>query len=149
MRIENGEIKVWDSEYIRIYKNTFIWTGPSEEDMTSCMNHEAPGTPQNAGIVAFGGGFHGRTFLALSCTQSNPLHKVDIPASDTVVRVPFPTNRFPLSEHKAHNEELERQCLLDIERSMDSTEKEIVALIVEPIQAEGLCLYLFLYFYIF
>jgi len=110
---------------------------PSEEDLTSCLQHKGPGTPQNVGIMAFEGGFHGRTFMALSCTQSNPVHKVDIPAADCIVRVPFPANSFPLKEHEESNAELEAQCLQRIEATMKESAKEICALIVEPIQAEG------------
>lgn len=111
---------------------------PTSEDLTSCLQHQEPGTPHNVGIMAFEGGFHGRTFMALSCTQSNPIHKVDIPAADCIVRVPFPANAFPLETHRESNAKLESECLQRIEASMKNSGKEIAALIVEPIQAEGI-----------
>ena len=117
---------------------------PSPQDLTSCMEHCEPGTPSNLGIIAFNGAFHGRTFLTLSCTQTNPLHKVDIPVTDMIVRTPFPTNKFPLNdnENQKYNTDLEAQCLQNIENVIKNKDKsmhdkDICALIVEPIQAEG------------
>lgn len=112
---------------------------PSNEDLTSCMQHQEPGTPSNLGIIAFNGAFHGRTFLTLSCTQTNPLHKVDIPVTDMIVRTPFPTNKFPLTDasNQKYNEDIEAECLQNISNVIKNKDKDIVALIVEPIQAEG------------
>ncbi len=66
----------------------------SDIDLETCLQHSEPDTPSNLGIIAFEGGFHGRTFLTLSCTQTNPLHKVDIPVSDMIIRTPFPINKW-------------------------------------------------------
>merc|ERR1711971_177814 len=106
-------------------------------DMSSCLNHEEPGTPSGIGIVAFEGGFHGRTFLALSCTQSNPIHKVDIPVSDMIIRTPFPASKWPLEENQEYNDKLEDECMAQLWANVRGSDKDIAALIVEPIQAEG------------
>jgi 4-aminobutyrate aminotransferase-like enzyme len=47
----------------------------SQEELHSCMNNEAPGSPDLA-ILSFTGAFHGRLFGSLSTTRSKPLHKV-------------------------------------------------------------------------
>ena len=112
---------------------------PTKEDLSSCMQHQEPGTPSNLGIITFEGGFHGRTFLALSCTQTNPLHKVDIPVSDMIIRLPFPTNKYPIDniDNQKYNENLENECIQNIANMINKSNKDIAALLVEPIQAEG------------
>lgn len=51
--------------------------GFTEEDLTSCMNNQEPGTP-NLAILSFRGGFHGRLFGSLSTTRSKAIHKVSL-----------------------------------------------------------------------
>lgn len=46
------------------YRNNERGGGPTELDMSSCMNNLTPGSP-NLSILSFNGGFHGRTFGAL------------------------------------------------------------------------------------
>ena len=53
----------------------------NEEELTSCMVNQAPGTPRLS-ILSFDGGFHGRTAAALSCTHSKAIHKLDVPLYD-------------------------------------------------------------------
>jgi len=70
------------------------------------------------------------------------VHKVDIPAfKDVVTHLPFPKLKYPLSSHKKENHKEELEFLSHIENIIQNLiknkEKSIVALIVEPIQAEG------------
>ncbi|MCP6606316.1 aminotransferase class III-fold pyridoxal phosphate-dependent enzyme, partial [Klebsiella pneumoniae] len=47
----------------------------SQEEMTSCMINQSPGSPRFS-IMSFHGAFHGRTLGVLSTTHSKPIHKV-------------------------------------------------------------------------
>ena len=60
----------------------------NEEEMTSCMVNQLPGTPRLS-VLSFHGGFHGRTPGSLTCTHSKAIHKVDVPLYD------WPTTDFP------------------------------------------------------
>eukprot|EP01102_Stenamoeba_stenopodia_P013202 TRINITY_DN4253_c0_g1_i1.p1 TRINITY_DN4253_c0_g1~~TRINITY_DN4253_c0_g1_i1.p1 ORF type:complete len:505 (+),score=157.55 TRINITY_DN4253_c0_g1_i1:46-1560(+) len=109
------------------------WT---EEELQSCMCNQAPGSANDASILSFKGGFHGRLFGSLSSTRSRPLHKVDIPAFDWPV-APFPKLKYPLEEHKAENDAEEAKCLAAVEEIIKTWPKKVLGLIVEPVQAEG------------
>ena len=65
-----------------MYKRRVERGGPdvdfTEEEATSAMNNQAPGSPQMS-ILSFKTGFHGRLLGSLSATRSKPIHKVDIP----------------------------------------------------------------------
>uniref|UniRef100_A0A7S2R9Q8 4-aminobutyrate aminotransferase n=1 Tax=Mucochytrium quahogii TaxID=96639 RepID=A0A7S2R9Q8_9STRA len=109
----------------------------SEDELSSCMENRAPGSP-NLSILSFGGGFHGRTLGALSCTRSKATHKMDIPALD-FPSTDFPQLKYPLEEHEAENRAEEERCLklLDETISKWADKSPVAAAIVEPIQAEG------------
>jgi 4-aminobutyrate aminotransferase/(S)-3-amino-2-methylpropionate transaminase len=87
-------------------------------------------------VLSFDGSFHGRTLGALSATRSKPIHKLDFPAFDWPV-VPFPANRFPLSEHAQANQAAEARALEQVEDVLIREAGAVAALIVEPIQGEG------------
>ncbi|EFA80836.1 histidine kinase [Heterostelium album PN500] len=107
----------------------------SEEEIHSCMNNKAPGSPELA-ILSFRGGFHGRTFGTLSTTRSKAIHKLDIPAFDWPA-AEFPKLKYPLEQNAAANRAEEDRCLADVERLIKSWHIPVAGLIVEPIQAEG------------
>jgi 4-aminobutyrate aminotransferase/(S)-3-amino-2-methylpropionate transaminase len=71
--------------------------GFSDEEVKSAMLNEKPGSPDMA-ILSFESSFHGRTFGALSCTRSKPIHKLDIPAFHWP-KAPFPALKYPLEQH--------------------------------------------------
>ena len=50
----------------------------TKEELETTMKHQAPGSPKLS-ILSFKGGFHGRTVGLLSCSNSRPIHGVDIP----------------------------------------------------------------------
>ena len=54
---------------------------PSEEEMSSCMMNQTPGSPDFS-ILSFNMAFHGRMFGSLSTTRTKAVHKIDMPAFD-------------------------------------------------------------------
>jgi 4-aminobutyrate aminotransferase / (S)-3-amino-2-methylpropionate transaminase len=127
------------------YKAAFMWKrrqergGPdvefSEQEMTSAMNNQSPGSP-NYSILSFRHGFHGRLFGSLSTTRSKPIHKLDIPAFDWP-QAPFPSLKYPLSQFQAENAAEEKRCLEETEEIIKTFHNPVAAIIVEPIQSEG------------
>ncbi|SCV71232.1 BQ2448_2820 [Microbotryum intermedium] len=110
----------------------------SAEEMSSCMKNEAPGAPQLT-AMSFTTAFHGRLLGSLSLTRSKAIHKLDIPAFDWPA-VPFPLLKYPLSEYASENAETEARALAQVEATIVEQKKigrDVAALIVEPIQAEG------------
>jgi 4-aminobutyrate aminotransferase/(S)-3-amino-2-methylpropionate transaminase len=107
------------------------------EEMASVMHNAAPGTPKLS-VLSFENGFHGRTFGALSCTRTKPIHKLDIPAFDWPA-APFPRLRYPLQEHAAANAAEEARCLARAEELIvaQAATAPVAVCIVEPVQAEG------------
>ena len=53
-------------------------TAFNDDELSSVLKHQAPGSPKLS-ILAFKGGFHGRTVGLLSCSNSRPIQGVDIP----------------------------------------------------------------------
>lgn len=82
-------------------------------------------------VIAFGGGFHGRSFMAMALTGKTAPYKQGFgPLPGGVFHVPFP------SEHKGITEEeslraLEQVFAVDVEAS------DVAAIIFEPVQGEG------------
>ncbi|KAL2003972.1 hypothetical protein VTN02DRAFT_1268 [Thermoascus thermophilus] len=107
----------------------------SEEDVTSTMLNQSPGSPQLS-ILSFKSAFHGRLFGSLSTTRSKPIHKIDIPAFDWP-QAPFPSLKYPLEEHAKENAEEEQRCLQEVERIIKEFHNPVAAVVVEPIQSEG------------
>lgn len=111
---------------------------PTAEELESSLFNIPPGAPKLS-IMSFNGGFHGRTFGALSCTHSKPIHKLDVPSFDWPM-APFPRYRYPLEEHKSENDKVDQECLARVEELIDIYQKKgvpVAGLIVEPIQGEG------------
>src|SRR5438034_2170145 len=83
------------------------------------------------GVVAFEGGFHGRTLLALSLTSKAHPYKAGLgPFAPEVYRVPFP------NEYRGPD----AQTALDaLERAFDTLvpAEQVAAIVIEPIQGEG------------
>jgi 4-aminobutyrate aminotransferase/(S)-3-amino-2-methylpropionate transaminase len=112
--------------------------GPSELELSSCMDGLQPGTSHRV-AMGFRGCFHGRTFGSLSITNSKSAIKVDMPAFEWP-HAPFPNLKYPLNENELENEIEERRCLEETEDLLDTWKKSgrpIAAIIVEPIQGEG------------
>ena len=82
-------------------------------------------------VIAFNGGFHGRTMMALSLTgKVDPYKKGFGPMPGDVWHVPFPSELHHLSvEHSMLA--LEQLFKVDVEPS------RVAAIIIEPVQGEG------------
>ena len=82
-------------------------------------------------VIAFEGGFHGRTLLALSMTSKTHPYKAGLgPFAPEVYRVPFPNEyRGPSAKH----------ALAALERALVTqvAAETIAAIVVEPVQGEG------------
>ena len=109
---------------------------PTDLELSSCMSNQAPGSPPYK-VLSFQGAFHGRLLGCLSTTHSKAIHKLDVPAFDWPI-APFPRLRYPLQANAAANAAEEARCLAAVEAILKAdTRGEVVAAIVEPIQAEG------------
>ena len=82
-------------------------------------------------VIAFDGGFHGRTLLALSLTSKTHPYKAGLgPFAPEVYRVPFPDSyRGPDAA----------EALEELERSFKTrvAAEEVAALVLEPVQGES------------
>lgn len=109
---------------------------PSKDELESTMINQAPGSA-DLSILSFKGAFHGRTFGALSCTHSKPIHKLDIPAFDWPI-APYPMYNYPLNDQETRK--IDDRCLAETEDLIEKYRKKgkpVAGLIVEPIQGEG------------
>jgi 4-aminobutyrate aminotransferase/(S)-3-amino-2-methylpropionate transaminase len=82
-------------------------------------------------VIAFEGGFHGRTLLAMSLTSKTHPYKAGLgPFSPEVYRVPFAQDyRGPTAA----------EALGDLERALVTqvAAEQVAALVIEPVQGEG------------
>ncbi|MCE1161757.1 MAG: 4-aminobutyrate--2-oxoglutarate transaminase [Thiomonas sp.] len=84
---------------------------------------------KRGGVIAFGGGFHGRSLFAVSLTGKVQPYKAGFgPFPPEIYHAPFPAEGVPLAEVKKAVEHLFKA---DIEPS------RVAAIIFEPIQGEG------------
>jgi 4-aminobutyrate aminotransferase/(S)-3-amino-2-methylpropionate transaminase len=82
-------------------------------------------------VIAFDGGFHGRTLLSLSLTSKVHPYKAGLgPFAPEVYRVPFPNDYRGPNAHAA---------LDALERAFDTQvpAEQVAAIVIEPIQGEG------------
>src|SRR4029079_18314795 len=82
-------------------------------------------------VIAFEGGFHGRTLLSLSLTSKTHPYKAGLgPFAPEVYRVPFPNDsRGPSAD----------EALAALERALITqvAAETVAAIVIEPIQGEG------------
>src|SRR3990172_12818615 len=82
-------------------------------------------------VVAFDGGFHGRTLLALSLTSKTHPYKAGLgPFAPEVYRVPF---------HQDYRGPDAREALDALERALTTqvAAETVAAIVIEPVQGEG------------
>jgi 4-aminobutyrate aminotransferase/(S)-3-amino-2-methylpropionate transaminase len=86
---------------------------------------------RRAGVIAFGGGFHGRTYMAMALTGKVTPYKVGFgPFPGDVYHAPFPMTYHGITtEHSL--EALEHLFKYDVEP------ERVAAIIVEPVLGEG------------
>lgn len=84
-----------------------------------------------AGIVAFSGAFHGRTFLGMSLTGKVQPYKAGFgPMMNDIWHLPFPNDLHGVSQQDALDA-LDRLFKSDIDPA------RVAAIIIEPVQGEG------------
>nr|NVI72060.1 putative 4-aminobutyrate aminotransferase, mitochondrial-like protein [Cucujiformia] len=110
----------------------------TKEEEQSCMINLPPGAPKLS-LLSFHGGFHGRTFGALSTTHSKAIHKLDIPAFDWPV-AHFPKYKYPLENNTRENKAEDAKCLSEVQELIEVYKKKgvpVAGIVIEPIQSEG------------
>jgi len=98
------------------------------------------GKGENKGsqIIYFKEAFHGRTGYTLSMTNTFNRNKTKYFTKFNWPCIVNPKITFPLtSEHVENVKELEQQALSQIETALKTSQDDIAALIIEPIQGEG------------
>jgi 4-aminobutyrate aminotransferase / (S)-3-amino-2-methylpropionate transaminase / 5-aminovalerate transaminase len=109
-------------------KTVFVTTGA--EAVENSIKIARAHTGRSA-VIAFGGGFHGRTFMAMALTGKVAPYKAGFgPMPADVFHAPFPVPYHGVSvQHSL--EALERIFKYDVEPA------RVAAIIVEPVQGEG------------
>jgi 4-aminobutyrate aminotransferase/(S)-3-amino-2-methylpropionate transaminase len=109
-------------------KTILFSTGAEAVENTVKIARAATG---RSAVIAFSGGFHGRTFMAMSLTGKTAPYKLgfgDLPGP--VYRVPFPIPHFGVSVEDS------LEALQSVFRT-DAAAKSVAAIIIEPVQGEG------------
>src|SRR5690606_38952343 len=108
-------------------KTAFVTTGAEAVENAVKIARAATG---RTGVIAFGGAFHGRTFLGMSLTGKVAPYKAAFgPLVGDVYRVPFPIELHGVSVAETLAA-LERLFKADVEPS------RVAAIIIEPVQGE-------------
>ena len=109
-------------------KTTFFSTGAEAVENAVKIARAATG---RSGVIAFAGGFHGRTLMALALTGKVAPYKVGFgPFPGEVHHVPFPVALHGVSvEDSLHA--IEALFKADVEP------RRVAAIVIEPVQGEG------------
>jgi 4-aminobutyrate aminotransferase/(S)-3-amino-2-methylpropionate transaminase len=109
-------------------KSVFFSTGAEATENAIKIARAATG---RSGVIAFTGGFHGRTIMASALTGKVVPYKKGLgPALPEVWHVPFPTTQNGVSTDEALK-------YLDFIFKADADPSRIAAIIIEPVQGEG------------
>lgn len=109
-------------------KTVFVTTGAEAVENAVKIARAATG---RAGVIAFGGAFHGRTFLGMSLTGKVAPYKADFgPMLGDVYRLPFPTDLHGVTT-------ADTLAALDRLFKADVPPTRVAAIIIEPVQGEG------------
>jgi len=109
-------------------KSVFVTTGAEAVENAIKMARAATG---RNGVIAFGGAFHGRTFLGMALTGKVAPYKVGFgPLVGDIYRVPFPVELHGITVAQSLAA-LDKLFKTDIEPS------RVAAIILEPVQGEG------------
>jgi 4-aminobutyrate aminotransferase/(S)-3-amino-2-methylpropionate transaminase len=71
-------------------------------------------------ILSFSNSFHGRSIGALSCTNSEPIHKLDMPQLNWPT-APYPKIKYPHEAFAAENKAEEDRCLEQTRKILTET----------------------------
>ncbi|HDS4023628.1 TPA: 4-aminobutyrate transaminase [Klebsiella aerogenes] len=109
-------------------KTAFFSTGAEAVENAVKIARAHTGRP---GVIAFGGGFHGRTYMTMALTGEVAPYKLGFgPFPGSVYHVPYPSALHGISTADSITA-LERLFKADIEA------KQVAAIIFEPVQGEG------------
>ncbi len=109
-------------------KTAFFSTGAEAVENSVKIARAHTGRP---GVIAFGGGFHGRTYMTMALTGKVAPYKLGFgPFPGSVYHVPYPSALHGISTADSITA-LERLFKADIEA------KQVAAIIFEPVQGEG------------
>lgn len=109
-------------------KTAFFTTGAEAVENAVKIARAATGRP---GVIAFAGGFHGRTMMGMALTGKVAPYKIGFgPFPGDVYHVPFPNELHGISVDDSITA-IERLFKADIEA------RRVAAIILEPVQGEG------------
>jgi len=109
-------------------KSIFVTTGA--EAVENCVKIARAHTGRR-GVIAFNGGFHGRTMLAMALTgKVTPYKNLFGPFPGEVYHAPFPIDYHGVSVEDSLK-------ALDMLFKVDIAPSDVAAIIVEPVQGEG------------
>ncbi|MBX8997407.1 4-aminobutyrate transaminase [Klebsiella aerogenes] len=109
-------------------KTAFFSTGAEAVENAVKIARAHTGRP---GVIAFGGGFHGRTYMTMALTGKVTPYKLGFgPFPGSVYHVPYPSALQGISTADSITA-LERLFKADIDA------KQVAAIIFEPVQGEG------------
>jgi 4-aminobutyrate aminotransferase/(S)-3-amino-2-methylpropionate transaminase len=109
-------------------KTIFFSTGAEAVENCAKIARAATGRP---GLIAFGGGFHGRTLLASALTgKVSPYKKGLGPFPGDIYHVPFPSDQRGITV-------ADTVRAIEMLFSADIEPERIAACIIEPVQGEG------------
>ncbi|MCP2004911.1 MULTISPECIES: 4-aminobutyrate transaminase [Buttiauxella] len=109
-------------------KTAFFTTGAEAVENAVKIARAHTGRP---GVIAFSGGFHGRTYMTMALTGKVAPYKIGFgPFPGSVFHAPYPSELNGISTHDAVKS-IERLFKSDIEAT------QVAAIIFEPVQGEG------------
>ncbi|MCP4492099.1 MAG: 4-aminobutyrate--2-oxoglutarate transaminase [Gammaproteobacteria bacterium] len=109
-------------------KSVFLTTGAEAVENSIKIARAYTG---RRGIVAFNGGFHGRTMLAMGLTgKITPYKNLFGPFPGEIYHIPFPISYHDISEANSLN-------ALETLFKVDIPPTDVAAIIIEPVQGEG------------
>lgn len=109
-------------------KTVFVTTGA--EAVENCVKIARAHTGRR-GVIAFAGGFHGRTLLAMGLTgKISPYKNLFGPFPGEIYHAPFPIPYHGVSVEDS-------LAALDVLFKVDIAPGDVAAIIVEPVQGEG------------
>jgi 4-aminobutyrate aminotransferase/(S)-3-amino-2-methylpropionate transaminase len=109
-------------------KSIFVTTGAEAVENTVKIARAYTGRP---GIIAFNGGFHGRTNMTMGLTGKVNPYKIGFgPFPSDIYHIPYPNEYLGITEEQALAD-LRLRFTCDIEAS------RVAAIIIEPVQGEG------------
>ena len=109
-------------------KTIFFTTGAEAIENSVKIARAATGRP---GVIAFSGGYHGRTIMTLGLTgKVSPYKHKFGPFPGDIFRAPFPNALHGISVEDA-------LAALDLLFRTDAEPERIAAMVIEPVQGEG------------